>query len=179
MPVDECGKFDAVMAARESAAERGWRGDRDVALLAEPAAWLRGNRSRYNFGPDGLNGSSGPKADLNCPCDLSRQPMSSDSKARTNFSKGRSASRTRPSKRCWNAIGKPTTSSPDCRKCSRRCSDAPRSRAYDRISAVTGANYRPAAGSSARSIDKCFQLLVVWELLGNANLVRGAAHYER
>ena len=120
MPVDECGKFDAVMAARESAAERGWRGDRDVALLAEPAAWLRGNRSRYNFGPDGLNGSSGPKADLNCPCDLSRQPMSSDSKARTNFSKGRSASRTRPSRPCWSALGKPTTSSPDCRKCSRR-----------------------------------------------------------
>ena len=41
MPVDECAKFDAVMAAWESAAERGWRGDRDVALLAEPAAWLR------------------------------------------------------------------------------------------------------------------------------------------
>jgi len=40
MPVDECAKFDAVMAAWESAAERGWRGNRDVALLAEPAAWL-------------------------------------------------------------------------------------------------------------------------------------------
>ena len=39
-PVDECAKFDAVMAAWESAAERGWRRDRDVALPAEPAAWL-------------------------------------------------------------------------------------------------------------------------------------------
>ena len=60
--------------------------------------------------------------------DLSRQPMSSASKARTNFSKGRSASRTRPSKPYWSAIGKPTTSSPDCRKCSRRCSAVPTSR---------------------------------------------------
>ena len=72
MPVDECGKFDAVMAARESAAERGWRGDRDVALLAEPAAWLRVNRCRYNFGPDGLNGSFGSKADLHRSRALSR-----------------------------------------------------------------------------------------------------------
>ena len=64
MPVDECAEFDAVMAAWESAAERGWRGDRDVALLAEPAAWLRGNRSLYNFGPGGLTGSSGSKADI-------------------------------------------------------------------------------------------------------------------
>ena len=52
--------------------------------------------------------------------DLSRQPMSSALKVRTNFSKGRSASRTRPSKLCWSAIGKPTTLLPDCRKCSRR-----------------------------------------------------------
>ncbi len=36
MPVDECGKFDAFMAAWESAAERGWRGDRDVDIEKRP-----------------------------------------------------------------------------------------------------------------------------------------------
>jgi len=51
MPVDECAKFDAVMAAWESAAERGWRGDRDVALLAEPAAWLRVINAGFSAGP--------------------------------------------------------------------------------------------------------------------------------
>jgi hypothetical protein len=44
--------------------------------------------------------------------DLSRPPMSSASKAKTNFCANRSASRTRPLRRCWSAIGKSTTSSP-------------------------------------------------------------------
>jgi hypothetical protein len=41
--------------------------------------------------------------------DLSRQPMSSASKARTNSFESRSARRTELSKPYWNAIGKPTT----------------------------------------------------------------------
>ena len=52
--------------------------------------------------------------------DLSRQPMSSASKAKISFCAASSSSRTEPSRRSWSAIGKPTTSSPACKKCLHR-----------------------------------------------------------